>query len=141
MPSTGEVRTFGCKVPDKLVRSWAEGRKHIIGQVELFAVVLARTCWSRYINGRRCIFFVDHAGVLNACINSNSIDSSWRSLLLHLEAADEEDPCLPWFHRVASKSNIADPPSRGNWDEINFLGSYVRDDPTCFISGEPLIAT
>ena len=141
VPSTGEVRTFGCKVPDKLVRSWADCRKHIIGQVELFAVVLARTCWSRYINGRRCIFFVDHAGVLNACINSNSIDSSWRSLLLHLEAADEEDPCLPWFHRVASKSNIADPPSRGNWDEINFLGSYVRDDPTCFISGEPLIAT
>ncbi|OLQ06982.1 hypothetical protein AK812_SmicGene9645 [Symbiodinium microadriaticum] len=91
VPSTGEVRTFGCKVPDKLVRSWAEGRKHIIGQVELFAVVLARTCWSRYINGRRCIFFVDHAGVLNACINSNSIDSSWRSLLLHLEAADEEE--------------------------------------------------
>jgi len=141
VPGTGEIRTFGCKVPDKLVNSWAEGRKHIIGQVELFAVVLARTLWSKYINGQRCIFFVDHSGVLSACINSNSIDSSWRSLLLHLEAADEAEPCLPWFHRVASQSNIADPPSRGKWEEIQSLGNYTRDVPTCFVSGEVLVAT
>ncbi|CAE7763885.1 SLC24A2 [Symbiodinium sp. CCMP2592] len=120
---------------------WAEGRKHIIGQVELYAVVLARILWSSYIGGERCIFFVDHSGVLSACINSNSIDASWRSLLLHLEAADEARPCLPWFHRVPSQSNIADPPSRGRWDELAFLGPFARDAPTCFVTGEALDAT
>ncbi|CAE7223759.1 SLC24A2 [Symbiodinium sp. CCMP2592] len=96
--------------------------------VELYAVVLARILWSSYIDGERCIFFVDHSGVLSACINSNSIDASWRSLLLHLEAADEARPCLPWFHRVPSQSNIADPPSRGRWEELAFLGPVTRDD-------------
>ena len=141
IPKTKEIRVFGCKVPPRLVAQWSEGRKHIIGQVELYAVVLARTLWSDYVDSERCIFFVDHSGVLSACINSNSIDASWRSLLLHLEAADEARPCLPWFHRVPSQSNIADPPSRGNWAELEFLGSYVRDAPTCFVSGETLAAT
>ena len=141
IPRTKEVRVFGCRVPPKLVAQWGEGRKHIIGQVELYAVVLARTLWSDYVNSERCIFFVDHSGVLSACINSNSIDASWRSLLLHLEAADEAHPCLPWFHRVPSQSNIADPPSRGEWGELKFLGSYIRDAPTCFVSGEKLAAT
>ena len=31
------VRVFGCKVPSELVAQWSEGRKHIIGQVELYA--------------------------------------------------------------------------------------------------------
>ncbi|CAE7194532.1 SLC24A2 [Symbiodinium sp. CCMP2592] len=141
IPGKGVARAFGCRVPTKLVRQWAEGRKHIIGQVELYAVVLARILWSSYIDGERCIFFVDHSGVLSACINSNSIDASWRSLLLHLEAADEARPCLPWFHRVPSRSNIADPPSRGRWDELAFLGPFARDAPTCFVAGEALDAT
>ncbi|CAE7721851.1 SLC24A2 [Symbiodinium sp. CCMP2592] len=141
VPGKGVARAFGCRVPTKLVRQWAEGRKHIIGQVELYAVVLARILWSSYIGGERCIFFVDHSGVLSACINSNSIDASWRSLLLHLEAADEARPCLPWFHRVPSQSNIADPPSRGRWDELAFLGPFARDAPTCFVTGEALDAT
>ncbi|CAE7710295.1 SLC24A2 [Symbiodinium sp. CCMP2592] len=141
VPGEGVARAFGCRVPSKLVRQWAEGRKHIIGQVELYAVVLARILWSSYIDGERCIFFVDHSGVLSACINSNSIDASWRSLLLHLEAADEARPCLPWFHRVPSQSNIADPPSRGRWEELAFLGPVTRDVPTCFVTGATLEAT
>ncbi|CAE7211512.1 SLC24A2 [Symbiodinium sp. CCMP2592] len=141
IPGQGVARAFGCRVPSKLVKQWAEGRKHIIGQVELYAVVLARILWSSYIDGERCIFFVDHSGVLSACINSNSIDASWRSLLLHLEAADEARPCLPWFHRVPSQSNIADPPSRGRWDELAFLGPVTRDVPTCFVTGATLEAT
>ncbi|CAE7801527.1 SLC24A2 [Symbiodinium sp. CCMP2592] len=141
VPGEGVARAFGCRVPSKLVKEWAEGRKHIIGQVELYAVVLARILWSSYIDGERCIFFVDHSGVLSACINSNSIDASWRSLLLHLEAADEARPCLPWFHRVPSQSNIADPPSRGRWEELAFLGHVTRDVPTCFVTGATLEAT
>ena len=44
------------------------GKKHLIGQTELYAVVLARKVWASYINNCRCIFFIDHAGVMSACI-------------------------------------------------------------------------
>ena len=102
VPSTGLKLVFGCHVPNKVVSQWAEGRKHIIGQIERYAVVLARVLWSKHLSNSRVIFFVDHSGVLSACINGCSHDSSWRELLLHLEEADESALCLGWWHRVPS---------------------------------------
>ena len=112
MPSAGVKLVFGCHVPSTLVAQWAEGRKHVIGQIELYAVVLARVLWSKHLGNSRVIFFVDHSGVLSSCINGCSHDTSWRKLLLHLEEADESAPCLGWWHRVPSASNVADPPSK-----------------------------
>ena len=123
MPSAGVKLVFGCHVPSTLVAQWAEGRKHVIGQIELYAVVLARVLWSKHLGNSRVIFFVDHSGVLSSCINGCSHDTSWRKLLLHLEEADESAPCLGWWHRVPSASNVADPPSRGKWQELAFLGT------------------
>ena len=141
VPSTGLKLAFGCHVPRKLVDQWAEGRKHIIGQIELYAVVLARVHWAKHLGDARASFFVDRTGVLSACINGCSHDASWRKLLLHLEEADEFSPCLGWWHRVPSASNVADPPSRGKWQELAFLGRYTRERPACFVTGEVLVPT
>ena len=73
IPRAREVRVFGCKVPPKLVAQWSEGRKHIIGQVELYAVVLARTLWSHYINSERCIFFCRSLGCPE-CLHQLELD-------------------------------------------------------------------
>ena len=124
-------RVFGAKVPEALIQRWARGRKHIIGQVELYAVVLARVLWSRAIGGNRVFFFVDHTGVHSSCINGNAADTSWRELLMQLEAADEAAPCLAWFHRVASESNPSDAPSRGEWEKLRYLGDFLRDEVKC----------
>ena len=113
----------------------------MIGQTELYAVVVARVLWTEFLSGSRRFFFIDHTGVLSASINGSSTDRSWRELLLHLEAADEADPCLPWFHRVPSENNVADPPSRGRWDDLSFLHPYKVDKPTCFLTGQPLEST
>ena len=37
--------------------------------------------------------------------------------------------------RVPSSSNIADGPSRGNFDELDF---FVRDYPICMLTNEPM---
>ena len=124
-------RVFGAKVPEALIQRWARGRKHIIGQVELYAVVLARVLWSRALGGNRVFFFVDHTGVHSSCINRNAADTSWRELLMQLEAADEAAPCLAWFHRVASESNPSDAPSRGEWEKLRYLGDFLRDEVKC----------
>ena len=141
VPSTGLKLAFGCHVPRKLVGQWAERRKHVIGQIELYAVVLARVHWAKHLGNARVVFFVDHSGVLSACINGCSHDTSWRKLLLYLEEADESAPCLAWWHRVPSASNVSDPPSRGKWGELDFLGDYTREEPACFVTGELLRPT
>ena len=135
------VPSTGLHVPRKLVGQWAERRKHVIGQIELYAVVLARVHWAKHLGNARVVFFVDHSGVLSACINGCSHDTSWRKLLLYLEEADESAPCLAWWHRVPSASNVSDPPSRGKWGELDFLGDYTREEPACFVTGELLRPT
>ena len=80
----------------------------MIGQTELYAVVIARLVWANYIDKQRCIFFIDHGGVMSACIKGNAKDLSWRVLLLKMEEHDELAPVIGWFTRVPSSSNTAD---------------------------------
>ena len=131
--AAAQVRAFGCKVPDRLVARWAAQKRHLIGQTELYAAVLARFMWAKLLNDKRVLFFIDHSGVLGSCISGSASEPSWRELLLHFEAIDEAGPCLSWFLRVPSHSNLADAPSRAKWKELEFLEPYVRDKPSCFI--------
>ena len=104
-------RACGCVLPARVVEMWAKpGKKHLKGQTELYAVVLARRACASYINKCRCIFFIDHGGVMSACIKGNAKVISWRTLLLRMEEVDEPAPALGWFTRVPSSSNIADGP-------------------------------
>ena len=97
---------------DTVVDRWmASGKKHLIGLVELYAVVLARFVWGDFLDNRRAMFFIDHVGVLSALIKCSSRDELWRSLLVSLEKADAV-PCIGWYARVPSQSNPSDPPSR-----------------------------
>ena len=129
------MKVFGCRVPDSVVQVWAEGRKHIIGQTELYAVVLARVLWSNDLSNRRVVYFIDHSGVQGACMTGTSSDSSWRQLLMAFEVADEARPCMSWFHRVPSHSNPADPPSRGRWHDMSCFKPFVEETPRCFLTG------
>lgn len=132
-------RAFGCILPRSLVEKWAKtGKRHLIGQTELYAVVIARLVWSNYIDNKRCIFFIDHGGVMSACIKGNAKDLSWRTLLLKMEEHDELAPVIGWFTRVPSASNIADGPSRGKFDELKH---FIRDHPVCMITSEHMLGS
>ena len=134
------MRAFGSYLPKSLMTEWSEsGKKHLIGPVELYAVVLSRICWSRFLDNR-ALFFVDHGGVLAALISGSSRDSIWRHLLLKLEKEDSNQPCLSWFARVASPSNVGDGPSRGSWEILSGC-EFERDFPPCFLTGEKMEPT
>ncbi|OLP74579.1 hypothetical protein AK812_SmicGene45836 [Symbiodinium microadriaticum] len=108
------VRYSGAKVPDALVDRWAsQGKRHLIGLVEMYVLVLARFAWKEYLDFQRVLFFLDHSGVLASAIKCTSRDELWRELLLQLEIADRGS-CVAWYARVPSSSNASDPPSRGN---------------------------
>ena len=141
LPGAVSMRAFGAVLGRELVDAWTVTKKHVIGQTELYAVVAARILWKRFLDDARAVFFVDHTGVLSACINGVSTDTSWRQLLLHLEMADEAAPCLSWIARVPSASNPSDAPSRGHWGELKALGSFEYDAVTCFVTGRALRST
>eukprot|EP00439_Symbiodinium_sp_Y106_P033806 s6605_g4.t1 len=74
--AAAQVRAFGCKVPDRLVARWAAQKRHLIGQTELYAAVLARFMWAKLLNDKRVLFFIDHSGVLGSCISGSASEPS-----------------------------------------------------------------
>ncbi|CAE7623604.1 bath-40 [Symbiodinium necroappetens] len=131
---TGKVwltRWFSGFVPAELATAWRAARKrHLIGPTELYAVIVARHVWSRFLDNTRSMFFIDHAGVLSSCIKGTSRDSEWRKLLLAFEKIDSSSPSLTWYARVPSQSNPSDSPSRGSSDFPTF-GSVTCDEASC----------
>ena len=134
-----DVRVFGCHVPEALLQFWHDyGKEHLIGQVELFAVVIARILWKELLHNRGVILFIDNWAVLDAYIPGNSREKTWRQLLLKLEEIDSVLPAHVWASRVPSESNVADPPSRGSLNGLQFLGPLDVDKARCPFSGEEM---
>ena len=113
---------FGGRLPDNLVEQWRRNKRHIIGLVELYAVVLARAIWKEFLHGQKIIYFIDNIPAMRALIRGTSSDVSWRAVLLKYEELEMASQTFPWMARVASKSNIADWPSRN--EEYKLEGMY-----------------
>ncbi|CAE6914648.1 unnamed protein product [Symbiodinium sp. CCMP2592] len=129
---------FACAIPLSVVQSWeALGKRHLIGPVEMYAVVCAREAWAKHLNMQRVTMYVDHSGVLASLVKGSSKDPLWRQLLLIFESCDAE-AMLPWFSRVPSASNPADPPSRAK-SIFPVRGQVCRVSPRCPIKGNATI--
>ena len=66
-----KVRMFGGQDPETVSSQWLKRFKHVthvIGLVELYALVLSLQCWGILLQGRRVICFLDEDSVLCACI-------------------------------------------------------------------------
>ena len=125
-------RVFGCHVPQELLDAWrGAGKNHLIGQVELYAVLIARYVWREQLHNRKVILFIDNWAVLDCYIPGTSKERTWRQLLLSIEETDYNFPCYAWATRVPSESNVADPPSRGTLEPLRFLGKMDIDKPKC----------
>lgn len=119
-PATGgRVEAFGVHVAEEVFRSWTSlGKVHPVAQTELYALCVARFVWKNVLDGRRCLFFIDNQGDLDALVKGYSVEDSMKELLVMLETLDCSDSCLPWYCRVSSLSNFADLPSRGKWKDL-----------------------
>ena len=129
----GHVEAFGAHVNPLVVKTWMEaGKKHPVALTELYAVCVARSIWKGSLDDRKCVFFIDNQGDVDALIKGYSSEDTMKSLLTLLEKLDCDRPFLPWFCRVPSQSNISDLPSRGRWKELReLLPSYQFVEAVC----------
>ena len=108
--STEGTFVFGAEVPNELLNVWREGgeKEHVIGLVELYAVLVAMNTWSHLITGERLLIFVDNWPVVDALVKGVSTQVTWRDMLMVFEELDEKQQSLHWVGRVPSASNPAD---------------------------------
>ena len=124
----GVIEAFGSHVSDSVVDSWKSASKvHPVAQTEMYAECVARHLWHSRLDGRKCLFFIDNQGDLDALIKGYSKEETMKALLVVLEQLDSNDPCLPWYCRVPSPCNVADLPSRGKWKELFALFPECRE--------------
>ena len=132
---------FSQVVPDGLVQSWHKQMTHI-GQLELLAGPVALATWSEVLSSCDFIHFIDNDSASSALIKGYSPVSDSVKIIgdYWLQAAILG--AYPYIDRVESKSNIADGPSRGWFDDVLALGAVESPaNLSCLSPDSPSTAT
>ena len=111
---TGEGIVTQEHVPDRLVKLWTkEVGSQLICQIELFAFLAARVFIADQIRNQKLIAWIDNEAARATLVKGSSSSNTMKAMARVIQAVDLVNPSLIWFERVASHSNPADLPSRG----------------------------
>ena len=112
--ATGHRLVAGGDIPPKLVVWWrAHVGEQIIGQAELFPIIITRAFFGKSWVNRRLIFYVDNDSARDAMVKSYSPSLASQNLIYAFSREESCSPSYPWFARVPSASNVSDWPTRG----------------------------
>ena len=129
-PRCKGARYFGVRVPQAMLDKWqAGGLTHVVAQAELLPIILARLTWVELLRGAWVISFVDNEGVKAALVNGNTRALESVELLSLAARLEMRSGSYYWYTRVPSPSNIADGPSRLDFEFISSFSNSVRDVP------------
>lgn len=105
---------FGAVMAAETIDKWKTklGQDQVIGQAELFPLLVARLTWSKWMANRRVICFIDNDSARLGLIKAYSPVLPSLDIISRCFSWDHANNCSSWFARVASDSNIADAPSR-----------------------------
>ena len=114
-----------CDCPPWVLQAFAEldrAKSQYIGQLELLAAVVAHTTFADELRGEQVIHWIDNESAVYSLVKgySRAPDSARVVNLFHGCVAQLE--VTPWIEYVQSDDNIADLPSRGEFELLRALG-------------------
>ena len=133
-PMGGSFEYFGGKFAARTVDFWqregqygepgtAKVKEQIIAQAELAVVPMALTVWCSLLQDRDSLIFVDNEPAKDALINGISSSSVSAVMVRETRRLTAAGAMAPWYDRVASPSNLADDPSRGQFQRLDKMGA------------------
>jgi len=120
--------TFGCVLRERDISDWRSknDQKQVIGQAEIFPILVAKLTWAEYFRGKRVIYFIDNESAKIALIRAYSPILASLKLVMDCSAWDFHNECSSWYARVPTICNIADSPSRMELSSVlGVLGAIV----------------
>ena len=114
------MEVFGAVVPSEITSTWKSRveQTQVIGQAELFPALVARLTWSRFLAGRRAIYFIDNDSARIALVRAYSPALPSFHLVMSCLAWDFQNRAHAWYARVPTDCNVADGPSRMDPAEV-----------------------
>jgi hypothetical protein len=138
-PSSGTYEFFGKWFHNDLVRKWQKnGNKQVICQAELITVPIALQTWSAHLEQRDVLVFIDNDPARDALVKGCSTSDASAEYAMYCRILCSQLACAPWYARVASPSNLADHPSRGDFALLLKTGARWREPVS--IPCEPTLA-
>ena len=121
-PNGSCVGYFGEEVPEPLMTSLLSKSKNPIFELELAPLLIAYELWQGLVQGSQIVCYLDNEGARHSCIrcfaNSSEVSDLWVQKILDLEMRARVHV---WYGRVPTSSNIADGPSRLDFDAVAAL--------------------
>jgi hypothetical protein len=113
-PEDGTVECYGAVVSPAFVDTWKSTAEQtqVIGQAEIFPVLVAKLTWQRRLAGRKAIYFIDNEAARLGLIKAYSPVLSSLKIIMQCLAFDFEHDALSWYARVPTAANLSDEPSR-----------------------------
>jgi len=105
---------FGARVSQATLVSWRTRleQTQLIGQAEIFPMLLARLIWSKYLADNWVVYFGDNDSARQALVKAYSPILPSLHLVIQCVECDYTNKSTPWYARVPAEANIADAPSR-----------------------------
>ena len=105
------------------------GKKTVIFEGELLAIIVALKLWEDKIRNSPCLIFVDNNSARDVAISGRARSRPAHELVGALLRTEDSLSVTPWVARVPSSSNPADEPSRKGstaFNEVLADTSFVR---------------
>ena len=105
---------FGARLSQSLADEWRTkgSQKQVIGQGELYPLLVARLTWASRLRNRRVLYFIDNESARIGLVRAYSPVLPSLKLIQDCLKWDYSNESEGWYARVSSFSNCADAPSR-----------------------------
>ena len=112
-PFSNRLQCFGARVSQGIIETWKSkaDQEQVIGQAELFPLLVARLTWSDIIAGRRVLYFLDNESARIAMVRAYSPVLCSLSIVMSCLKWDYDNDSLGWDARVPTASKPGDAPS------------------------------
>ena len=113
-PDGGVVECYGAVVSSAFRATWKTkaDQTQVIGQAEIFPVLVAKLTWQRRLAGRKAIYFIDNEAARLGLVKAYSPVLPSLKIIMQCLAFDYEHEALSWYARVPTAANPSDEPSR-----------------------------
>ena len=111
-PSGTILECFGESLDDVLVSELLTESDHPIYELEILPILLATSVWREYICGAPVVFYIDNDAARSAFIQGVGATNMSKLFTETFVTLEFRLRILSWFGRVPSHSNLADAPSR-----------------------------
>ena len=125
-----------CPVPPAFIATWLPKKTHI-GQLEIFAGVVALDTWPELVGDSYLLHFRDNDSATACLIAGYSAKVDSTKIVGEYWLRRAKHKCFVYVNRVETHSNISDGPSRLDPSEVVALGAQFTEPCTDLFSSSP----